>query len=545
MAFVAFEDDFRCAGYQSSALDTRGTFDPITGVICHDRAISDLLAVPTGEPLVVVGKAGSEMNRAFATALHENIHWWQHIGSTSGFVYGLSLPTQATQLAFYLSQLCAEGAQGIPVAKPLVRHVSNDLPFDHPAWLASCRWTETEFGAAYLFDPRDLVSKIQASQKLGRFFVSSGHALLCFYTNTISSLSSVFDPGMTGLPSIDGLIGRCNDFMDGEKAGFVAGTFTDIPLGLRHLCEAQARLSEMQLQCLIYESWDWQQFAQGGYLAEMYGQAFAHYLELTRFPAPTSPLDATVNLFLLLCDIALNPAEGYPCPVTEDGEFLYRTHPGSRFLSLCSAVTKHLEVVGLVEQPTFENYRLASELLCAEVNWPTPAQVAAEVTTAFERMSDFESLENHLYGGNYGTSEVPTRFLCAQHYSLMESKAQVPAFFCWPAWFLATKDETELETNGVGELYSLHQAPFLASSLTSGVDTVQIDGMSQQLKAQLTNVYFGTHALYDLIRQWMYFRTPFQIKYNWKLELTPEEIQHVRRTFTTNFGIDLSEIPCQ
>ena len=45
-----------------------------------------------------IAKSGDydfETIQAFSTYFHETIHWWQHIGSISGFILSLSYPSQA------------------------------------------------------------------------------------------------------------------------------------------------------------------------------------------------------------------------------------------------------------------------------------------------------------------------------------------------------------------------------------------------------------------------------------------------------------------
>jgi len=41
------------------------------------------------------GELGFEFAQAMSTFLHETIHWWQHIGSTYGFILSLNYPMQS------------------------------------------------------------------------------------------------------------------------------------------------------------------------------------------------------------------------------------------------------------------------------------------------------------------------------------------------------------------------------------------------------------------------------------------------------------------
>ena len=39
-------------------------------------------------------KMTAEHIKAYSTYLHETIHWWQHVGSTSGFILSMCYPAQ-------------------------------------------------------------------------------------------------------------------------------------------------------------------------------------------------------------------------------------------------------------------------------------------------------------------------------------------------------------------------------------------------------------------------------------------------------------------
>jgi hypothetical protein len=49
-----------------------------------------------------------EMIRAYSTYLHETIHWWQHMGSTTGVVLSLCYPNQTHGNLSFLSELASQ-----------------------------------------------------------------------------------------------------------------------------------------------------------------------------------------------------------------------------------------------------------------------------------------------------------------------------------------------------------------------------------------------------------------------------------------------------
>jgi hypothetical protein len=46
---------------------------------------------------IVTGVSDFDGVQAFSTYLHETIHWWQHVGSTAGFLLSLSYLRRPTQ----------------------------------------------------------------------------------------------------------------------------------------------------------------------------------------------------------------------------------------------------------------------------------------------------------------------------------------------------------------------------------------------------------------------------------------------------------------
>src|SRR4051794_37938879 len=54
---------------------------------------SKLASMPPG--IMTNGEVGLDGAQAMSTYLHETVHWWQHIGSTYGFIFSLNYPVQA------------------------------------------------------------------------------------------------------------------------------------------------------------------------------------------------------------------------------------------------------------------------------------------------------------------------------------------------------------------------------------------------------------------------------------------------------------------
>jgi hypothetical protein len=81
----------------------RGRYSPTQFVL---RLSSDvhrhLAALPVG---IFRGNLDSDTLQAFSTYLHETVHWWQHIGSTAGFIRSMSYTAQSHANFKYLRRL--------------------------------------------------------------------------------------------------------------------------------------------------------------------------------------------------------------------------------------------------------------------------------------------------------------------------------------------------------------------------------------------------------------------------------------------------------
>lgn len=78
-----------------SCLNARGLYSTMQFVLRLSPAVHRAIAdTPTG--IYTLRDLSLEQIESFSTLLHETIHWWQHIGSTSGFLLSLSYPVSAS-----------------------------------------------------------------------------------------------------------------------------------------------------------------------------------------------------------------------------------------------------------------------------------------------------------------------------------------------------------------------------------------------------------------------------------------------------------------
>src|SRR5271168_932189 len=93
--------------------------------------------------------------------------------------------------------------------------------------------------------------------------------------------------------------------VDGYYNGSPIGLW---PIGAREIFEGQACFSQVQyLSFGCNHSLDWDDFRAIGMLHGIYVAAFQEFLRLTEAERPDRFDSPLIGLFLLICDLALNP----------------------------------------------------------------------------------------------------------------------------------------------------------------------------------------------------------------------------------------------
>lgn len=510
----------------------QGKFDPLNALLLLENRIANILE-RGDRPEFGVVEAGDPELLAFSTYLHEIIHWWQHVGTTTGLICGLSIPVQANATAFYLDTI------GDTVKKPLLYNLESDDDEDESAVLAVTRWLEVEYGASFLLNHRLLIPRVRRF----KYFESAGYCLLMTYANTIATLNTIFDPNGQQLPTIGHFLDCYQKFSQERFPDFVPKELLFPALSSLEIMEGQARISELQFRSLTYEPLTWAEITERGYLRDTYGIAFETYLSLTQFPEPHYVQEPVVNLFLLICEIALNPGQGYATDISPDSHFVQDVHPGHRFLTLCMIAKSEPSVLDEVKSVSLSGYHRVCDTLCSQAGWDTPVEIWKKILAKTGAMLHINELDTQLSEGVFDPENVPIRFYFAEHRSILETKIQIPHFFCWPGYYLVHISDDHEEAESIQEILRLHQPPFESTSLTVESISVRRSQFTSESKAKFVSDYFGSQVLYDLVRQWISQRGNFRMKYLWKPNLTEEDRTRLEDRFFAVFRRHLGSIP--
>ena len=98
----------------------------------------------------------------------------------------------------------------------------------------------------------------------------------------------------------------------------------------------------------------------------VYAKAFESFLAIADLEWPPALDHPIVGLFLLICDMAINPGAGFPFPLVYFSSFITDTDPGTRFAMLSSLVRlKCPDVITAIRDYSRTEYEHVSEQLAA------------------------------------------------------------------------------------------------------------------------------------------------------------------------------------
>ena len=371
--------DIRPATTFNASLNALGIYDGLRFVVRFSPLVHETInALPNG--IRFSSSTTFEQSQAFSTYLHETIHWWQHCGSTSGFLLSISHAAQTHSNLRQLRQILElEG----PVKSifQLALIAAGPVTPDTVAGLANIVINNQFDIEAYRF----LMTNPDRAEEIVHLpqFESVAHIYRIAQMNALVILASTFDRDFELLPNPNSWIPQFHALRDARVDGFFWGSDVFLPpIGAQHIFEAQARFS--QLQYLHFGSgglFDFEDAVEAGMMSQLYVTAFEFFLAQAGLDWPPSLGDPTVGLFLLACDIAMNPGEGFPFPVTNASTFIADNDIGLRFFRIADAVRNRCPAVkSMIVEYSATEYAAASEQICGSLGLRSPLEIAAAIS---------------------------------------------------------------------------------------------------------------------------------------------------------------------
>jgi hypothetical protein len=463
-----------------------------------------------------VGLAGAQ---AFSTLLHETIHWWQHVGSTYGLMVSLSYPAQAHANYEGLRELLQQTGFKKPIRKLL-----ECLPGPGGVGTVLGRANTIVNNHFDLAAFRNLTFNRSAAQATveSPFFESVGHSHEITYGNNILVLAATVDRDFLVFQHPREWEGPFQALREAKEPGFYYGSPVELwPLGAQEIFEGQACFC--QLQYLAFAAGGrlgWDDFRALGMLHGVYEKAFRVFLEQSELPWPPTVDHPVVALFLLICDMAINPGAGFPHPLTAHfPSFIGDTDPGVRFTMLSAIVRlKCRSTATAVRDYSRAEYEAVSAELATALLVDAPLSIAS-TCNGWSR-GPFEALMKEQERFDYGPGNFPVRVLFSHFLAFMQDKLRVPEFFCWPgAWMAGERvDET------AQILFERHGALFVDKEDDDGIFPSLHTNKDEALVQKTFDTFYATTLTYDLTDQWISRLGPFTYGYDWLSQTAKPEV---------------------
>jgi hypothetical protein len=490
----------------SACLNSHGLYDPLRFVLRLSPEVHRKIEA------LQTGKFEFDNLRAYSTYVHETIHWWQHVGSTIGLILSLSYPAQAHGNYSYIKKFL----QRTRPKKSIRKFVES---FDGPGG-----GPETTGGLASVivnnhFDIeffRQLIFNPQIVRGAGQhpYFDCVGHSFQIAYGNVGLLLASTLDPSFALMPDAREWSPAFAALRSAKREGYYWQSPVKIlPIGAHQIFEGQARFG--QLQYLYFASGKkltWDDVRVMGMLKGVYVEAFEKFLEYAQVEWPPSIDHPVVALFLLVCDIAINPGTGFPMPIRCFETFIEDVDPGVRFLFLCRTVAqKHPELAGAIRDYSREEYGDAAEALTRALVVEHPIVIAGTATRWAQKSERLMALMEEHNTARYGAVNLAVHLIFAHFLSFCADKVVRPEFFCWPgAWMAGGRVSAEIEA-----VFGRQQAPFADKAEDGGIYPHLPPGKDENAVHEAFENFCAINVTYDLTTQWIAQPGPFVYDYRW------------------------------
>jgi hypothetical protein len=491
----------------------QGSYSPLRYVV---RLRPDVhRALESFEPSIhTFNELEGEQILAFSTYLHETIHWWQHVGSTVGLMLSLLYPAQSHFNREYLQRIL----QRLGPFKSLRKHylaaaaVSPSRKGDDGDINAALNnWHDMEFFNYLVIDPN-----LHDRYARNPFFDCAGHSFRTALSSMLWLLSSTFDPHLQVLPDPRPWEPEFRLLRKTRTKGFYSGSpLPSPPLGARALFEGQARFCQIQyLHTGSGGQLSWELCERAGMLKGIYGEAFGVFLKLTGAPRPNSPADPSVGLFLLICDLAINPSDGFPFELQRVPSVLKSIDPGTRFYFLCQAVARQRSaLLGSIAQYSKEEYLQVSHLLCQAIGCRPPADIASTVARWGQDHAGCQALLKEDETFTFEPGNRPVRLFFARFVRYQIDKLASPEFFCWPGMWMGERPG-RLSLEDAVRLFKEHEALFLDRE-DGDIYPRVLSGKDPAAVETTFNAFYAANAVYEMTRQWIVDDGEFELDFLW------------------------------
>jgi hypothetical protein len=488
-----------------------------------------------------LGDAPPEAIQAYSTYIHETVHWWQHVGSTSGLLFSLSYLAQCHSSLGELREVLAT----IGPKKPLKGYTDQVLRTEGDsaqgklasANIAVNNALDVEYYKFYAYSPAKNIGWMLKEPH----FESVGHGYFVVYSQLVGMLAGAIDTDYVVLPKIESWDSETLRLRRERREGYYWRSPVRLPaVGMQAIYEGQARFTQLQfLDGAREEPLSCAEWRDGGYLSGIYVEAFESFLTLSESAWPEDLEDPLVALFLLICDLAMNPTRGFPLDIEIFDNFIRDVDVGMRFTLLCQAVLELPHLKQAIIEYSKDEYVSVSEELTELVGYDHPNVGLSAVREWLDKAPGLPKLMREYEVFDYDRTNFPIRVFLSHFVAFCGDKLEHPEFFCWAGIYMSGQRSMA----DPQALWLRHLSLFGDRGDRHGVYPRQRPNRSEEAIRNTFNQFYGNMVLYDLTRQWILIDGPFMIDRSWLYERHDQARAEAwgSEVFKKVYGITLEE----
>jgi hypothetical protein len=311
-------------------------------------------------------------------------------------------------------------------------------------------------------------------------------------------------------------------------------------IGAREIFEGQACFSQLQfLSFACGHSIGLESFRKLGMLHGVYIRAFEAFLAQAEAQWPQRADDPLVSLFLLICDLSINPGSGFPFSIAPNYEtFITDVTPAARFVFFSRIVALRFPEL---KRRNFDHSRTdyieISTALSQEMKDFTPLIVAGTFARWFKPGGPLADLRHEYLTYEFQPGNFVIRHLFAHFLAFQEDKFARPEFFCWPGAWTAGDNVSEESKR----LFDKHGALFVDKEDDDGVFARNQPGRSEAQVQAVFEEFYGNVVVFDLANQWISHPGPFTFDFSW-LSTKSGARDYLRGQFKAAYQLNIDDV---
>jgi hypothetical protein len=512
----------------------RGTYNPMQFVI---RLRDDIHKALNNEVKT------SEQIQAFSTFMHENIHWWQHVGSHCGFITSLSYPAIGHLAHQDLKVMLEKNEKYKSIMDFDKLYFAKHNKYDNEEINKILNnWHDVLYAKLFILDNKNIY-KIMKDK---RFFLSVGHSFHILWSSAINTLATTIDPSYNFLPQVNGWADNFKRVESAGATGFVVDAGLGISsLGTKAIFEGQARFNQLQYLAIASNNkMTYSDFENIGMLNGIYIEAYNLFLKITGIEKPTDLNNPIIGLFLLVCDIAINPTDGFPLNILHFESFIVSSDPGLRFITLCQIIKKDKSKwENSIKDYSNEEYIRLSDELSKSMGCFSPLYGSKIVANWSKENEAIQVLLEEELEMNYKTENLSIRLFFSKYIRFQEDKIKYPCLFCWIGKSMTEERSKDVDFELVEEIFNKHKALFIDDS-EGEIKPMLFNNYPEENIKNTFNSFYTYNILYDMIVKWIRESGDFTYDYSWlTTKYSHEEVKNwVRENFKQTFDIYPEEL---